>query len=72
MQSALSGPAAAKFAQLSSALSRGVNTGQAVFATRARQGRDAFTALPAGMVMAALLMAVGGALGLSRRLAEYR
>ena len=72
VQSALSGQAAAKFALLSSALSHGINAGQAVFATRARQGRDAFTALPAGMVVAALLMAVGCAWGLSRRLAEYR
>ena len=72
VQSALSGQAAAKFALLSSALGHGINAGQAVFATRARQGRDAFTALPAGMVVAALLMAVGCAWGLSRRLAEYR
>ena len=72
VQSALSGQAAAKFALLSSALSHGINAGQAVFATRARQGRDAFTALPAGMVVAALLMAVGCGWGLSRRLAEYR
>ena len=72
VQSALSGQAAAKFALLSSALSHGINAGQVVFATRARQGRDAFTALPAGMVVAALLMAVGCAWGLSRRLAEYQ
>src|ERR1035441_7962028 len=72
VQSALSGQAAAKFALLSSAPSHGINAGQAVFAPRARQGRDAFTALPAGMVVAALLMAVGCAWGLSRRLAEYR
>ena len=72
LQSALSGQAAAKFALLSGALSRGINADQAVFATRARQGRDAFTALAAGMVVAALLMTVGCAWGLSRRLAEYR
>jgi hypothetical protein len=72
VQSALSGQAAAKFALLSGALSHGITAGHAVFATRARQGRDAFTALAAGMVVAAVLMAVGCAWGLSRRLAEYR
>jgi hypothetical protein len=72
VQSALSGQAAAKFTLLSSALSHGIDTGQAVFATRARQGRDGFAVLPAGLVVAALLMAAGCAWGLSRRLAEYR
>jgi hypothetical protein len=72
VQSALSGQAAAKFALLSGALSHEITAGHAVFATRARRGRDAFTALAAGMVVAAALMAVGCAWGLSRRLAEYR
>jgi len=35
-------------------------------------GSDAFTGLEAGIVMLALVMAVGSAWSLSRRLAEYR
>ncbi len=46
--------------------------GQAVFAGRAAAGSDAFTGLQAGIVVLALVMAVGSAWGLSRRLAEYR
>jgi hypothetical protein len=72
VQSALSGQAATTFAQLSGALSNGINTDQAVFAVRARQGRDAFTGLAPGIIVAALLMTAGCAWGLSRRLAEYR
>ena len=72
VQSALSGQAATKFAQLSGALSNGIDADQAVFAARARQGRDAFTALAPGVIVAALLMTAGCAWGLSRRLAEYR
>lgn len=70
--SALSGDSAAGFARLSAALSNGIDTSQAVFATSARQGRDAFTGLAPGMIVASLLMAAGSARGLSRRLAEYR
>jgi hypothetical protein len=72
VQSALSGQAATTFAQLSGALSNGIDADQAVFAARARQGRDAFTALAPGVIVAALLMTAGCAWGLSRRLAEYR
>jgi len=70
--SALSGDSAASFARLSAVLSGGIDTSQAVFATRARQGRDAFTGLAPGMIVASLLMAAGSAWGLNRRLAEYR
>ena len=35
-------------------------------------GSDAFTGLAAGIAVLALVMAVGSAWGLSRRLAEYR
>jgi hypothetical protein len=72
VQSALSGDAAASFARLSAALSEGINDHQAVFATSARSGRDAFTGLAVGMIVASLVMVGGCAWGLSRRLAEYR
>ena len=72
VQSALTGDAAAKFARLSAALSDGIQTHQAVFAASARTGRDAFTGVAAGMVVASLVMAAGCAWGLTRRLAEYR
>ena len=70
--SALSGDAAASFAALSATLSHGIDASQAVFASSARTGRDDFTGLTEGMIAASLVMAVGCAWGLSRRLAEYR
>ena len=70
--SALTGAAATSFAQLSATLSDGINAHQAVFASSARGGRDAFTGLAAGMIVASLVMVAGCAWGLSRRLAEYR
>jgi hypothetical protein len=72
VQSALAGPAATSFARLSASLSDGINADQAVFASSARGGRDAFTGLAAGMIVASLVMVAGCAWGLSRRLAEYR
>lgn len=72
VQSALNGDAATSFARLSATLSQGINDHQAVFAVSARSGRDAFTGLAAGMIVAALVMVGGCAWGLSRRLAEYR
>ena len=72
VQSALTGDAAAKFAALSTVLSSGINADQAVFASSAHNGRDAFTGLTVGMIVASLVMAAGCAWGLSRRLAEYR
>jgi hypothetical protein len=72
VQSALTGDSAATFASLSSALSDGINADQAVFASRAHRGLDAFTGLAIGMIVASLVMAAGCAWGLSRRLAEYR
>jgi hypothetical protein len=72
VQSALTGDAAAKFALLSMDLSNGINADQAVFASSAHSGRDAFTGLAIGMIVASLAMAAGCAWGLSRRLAEYR
>jgi len=72
VQSALNGDAASSFGQLSQTLSEGVETHQAVFASSARSGRDAFTGLAIGMIVASLVMVAGCAWGLSRRLAEYR
>ena len=48
VQSALAGPAAISFARLSASLSDGINADQAVFASSARGGRDAFTGLARG------------------------
>jgi hypothetical protein len=70
--SALSGQAATTFAALSADLSHGIDASQAVFAASARSGRDDFTGLTEGMIVASLVMAVGCAWGLNRRLAEYR
>ena len=70
--SAQSGAAATSFARLSTTLSQGIDTHQAVFAASARSGRDAFTGLAVGMIVASLVMVAGCAWGLSRRLAEYR
>jgi hypothetical protein len=72
VQSALNGDAATSFARLSGTLSQGISDHQAVFAASARSGRDAFTGLAAGMIVASLVMVGGCAWGLSRRLAEYR
>ena len=72
VQSALDGEAASSFRQLSQTLSEGIETHQAVFASSARSGRDAFTGLAIGMIVASLVMVAGCAWGLSRRLAEYR
>jgi hypothetical protein len=70
--SARAGDAARSFARLSATLSEGIETRQAVFAASARSGRDAFTGLAVGMIVASLVMVAGCAWGLSRRLAEYR
>ena len=72
VRSALSGDAATSFAQLSATLNEGIETHQAVFAASARGGRDAFTGLAVGMIVASLVMVAGCTWGLSRRLAEYR
>jgi len=72
VQSALSGGAATSFARLSATLNKGINDHQAVFAASARSGRDAFTGLAVGMIVASLVMVGGCVWGLSRRLAEYR
>jgi hypothetical protein len=70
--SAQSGDAARSFARLSATLSEGIETHQAVFDASARDGRDAFTGLALGMIVASLVMVAGCTWGLNRRLAEYR
>ena len=72
VQSALSGQAFTSFTRLSADLTDGIDTHQAVFASDARGGRDAFTGLAVGMIIGSLIMAAGCAWGLNRRLAEYR
>jgi hypothetical protein len=72
VQSAQSGAAATTFGKLSATLTEGIGARQDVFASSARSGRDTFTGLAIGMVVAALVMVAGCAWGLSRRLAEYR
>ena len=72
VRSAQTGDAATSFAQLSATLSEGIQTHQAVFAASARDGRDSFTGLAVGMIVASLLMVAGCTWGLSRRLSEYR
>ena len=70
--SAQTGAAAQAFGKLSATLSEGITTHQATFDSSARSGRDAFTGLAIGMVVAALVMVAGCVWGLTRRLAEYR
>jgi hypothetical protein len=60
------------FAQLESDLEAAINADQAVFASNAAAGSDAFGGLEAGIIAAALVMAVGSGWGLTRRLTEYR
>jgi hypothetical protein len=60
------------FRRLESDLSAAISADQAVFSSRALAGRDAFTGLEAGVIVAAVVMVAGCARGLSRRLAEYR
>jgi len=72
VNSALSGESATRFAALSSALGSGITAHQAVFASSARSGRDAFTGLEIGMIVASLAMVASCVWGLTRRLAEYR
>ena len=66
------GTAGTLFGQLETDLGAAINTDQGVFAANTAAGADAFTGLEAGVIVLALVMAVGCAWGLSRRLAEYR
>jgi hypothetical protein len=66
------GDAGAAFAKLTADLSAGMTADQATFDSSAQAGAGDFTALAAGVAVAALVMAAGCAWGLSRRLVEYR
>jgi hypothetical protein len=66
------GTAGTLFGQLEGDLEAAINADQAVFASNAAAGSDAFTGLEAGVIVAALVMAVGCGWGLTRRLSEYR
>jgi hypothetical protein len=66
------GTAGTLFGQLEADLEAAISADQAVFASNAAAGSDAFAGLEAGVIVAALVMAVGCGWGLTRRLAEYR
>lgn len=68
----LSGTAYQDFTRLSSDLGNGISADNVTFASDASNGREAFTGLGPGLIVAALVMVAGLAWGLSRRLAEYR
>lgn len=72
VRQALTGSAATSFQALSDTLTSGITSSQATFAQSARKGRDAFSGLAIGMIVAALLMGASCVWGLNRRLAEYR
>lgn len=60
------------FGHLETDLKDAIHADQAVFASNAAGGSDAFGGLQIGVAVLAVLMAAGSAWGLSRRLAEYR
>jgi hypothetical protein len=60
------------FGVLDTDLTRAIAADQASFRSAAQQGRDDLAFLEAGMIAASLVMVVGCAWGISRRLAEYR
>jgi len=66
------GSSAAGFDRVRTDLSRAIAADQVIFHTNATAGGNAFTGLEAGIVVAALLTALGSLWGLSVRLAEYR
>jgi hypothetical protein len=60
------------FLRVDAALTAGISVDQAASAHQAGSGDDALGGLAAGMVIGPLLMAASCALGISRRIAEYR
>jgi UDP-N-acetylmuramyl pentapeptide phosphotransferase/UDP-N-acetylglucosamine-1-phosphate transferase len=66
------GTAGTLFGQLESNINAAIGADQSVFAANAADGTDALTGLEAGVAALALVMAIGCAWGLTRRLAEYR
>ena len=66
------GTAATLFGQIDANLSAAMAADEATFRSSAATGRDAFTGLEAGIIVLALVMVLGCAWGINRRLAEYR
>jgi hypothetical protein len=66
------GNSAAGFSRVENDLSRAIAADQVIFHASATAGQGDFSGLGAGIVVAALVMAVGCVWGISRRLAEYR
>lgn len=66
------GSSAAGFGRVENDLGRAIAADQVIFNSGATAGRNAFTGLDIGIIVAAVLMAAGCAWGLARRIAEYR
>jgi hypothetical protein len=66
------GSSAAGFTRVENDLSRAIAADQVIFHSNATAGGNAFAGLEAGIIVAALLMALGCVWGLDVRLAEYR
>jgi hypothetical protein len=66
------GNAGFQYEQLAGGVSAAMDLDQKAFDTHAAASTRAFTLLVPGVILAALVMAVGCAWGLNRRLAEYR
>jgi hypothetical protein len=66
------GTAGTLFGQLETNINTAISADQSVFAANAADGVDALAGLEIGIAVLALVMAIGSAWGLTRRLAEYR
>ena len=66
------GTAGTLFGQLESDINAAIGADQSVFAANAARGAGALSGLEIGIAVLAVIMAVGCAWGLTRRLAEYR
>jgi hypothetical protein len=66
------GTSTAGFNQVEADLSRAIAADQVIFQGSATSGENAFTGLEVGIIVIAVLMALGCAWGLNIRLAEYR
>jgi hypothetical protein len=66
------GSSGAGFSRVEGDLSRAIAADQVAFTSSATSGSDAFGGLVIGVIAAAVIMAVGCAWGLARRIAEYR
>jgi hypothetical protein len=66
------GSSGALFGRVDDALTRAIGEDQAAFSSAAQAARGDLIGLEAGVIVLALLMAAGCAIGVTRRLAEYR